>query len=108
MACEDGKREGARHDETGEVFAEEQKFLRPLPAFSPVEPQMPRRAVRKDNTILYNSNRYSVPLGTYTTQPEVQIEVVGGVLYIRTLSGESICAHHVSLGRGQLIQNRNH
>ncbi len=91
-----------------EVFVEEQKFLRPLPAFSPVESQMTRRAVRKDNTILYDSNRYSVPLGTYTTQPEVQIEVVGGVLYIRSLSGESICAHHVSLGRGQLIQNRNH
>ena len=91
-----------------EVFVEEQKFLRPLPAISPVEPQRICRAVRKDNTILYNSNRYSVPLGTYTTQPEVKIEVMRGVLYIRTLSGESICAHHVSLGKGQLIQNRNH
>ena len=91
-----------------EVFKEEQNFLRPLPVCSPAEPQKICRVVRKDNTICYGSNRYSVPLGTYNTQPEVQIEELNGVLYIRTLSGESICEHRVSLGKGRLIQNKNH
>ena len=34
------------------------------------------RSVRKDNTILYNSNRYSVPLGTYHKEPIVGIEIL--------------------------------
>ena len=36
------------------------------------------RTVRKDNTIIYDSNRYSVPLGTYNKQPEVRIETKEG------------------------------
>jgi len=39
---------------------------------------------------------YSVPLGTYTTQPEVRIETLDGTLYIRTLFGEPICEHRIA------------
>ena len=60
------------------------------------------------NTIIYNSNRYSVPLGTYTTQPEVRIETLDGILYIRTVSGEPICEHRISSGRGLLIQSTSY
>jgi len=66
------------------------------------------RTVRKDNTIIYDSNRYSVPLGTYTTQPEVQIETLDGMLYVQSLLGEPICEHRVSSGRGLLIQSQSH
>ena len=58
--------------------------------------------------ILYDSNRYSVPLGTYTTQPEVRIETRDGMLYIQTLFGEPICEHRISSGRGLLIQSQSH
>lgn len=56
-----------------QVFQEEREFLRPLPVCDQVKRPMICRTVRKDNTIIYDSNRYSVPLGTYTTQPEVRI-----------------------------------
>ena len=40
------------------------------------------RTVRKDNTIIYDSNRYSVPLGTYAAQPEVRIETLDSLMTI--------------------------
>lgn len=91
-----------------QVFQEEREFLRPLPVSDQVKRPMVCRTVRKDNTILYDSNRYSVPLGTYTTQPEVRIETLDGVLYIQTLSGDPICEHRISSGRGLLIQSQSH
>ncbi len=44
----------------------------------------------KDNTIIYDSNRYSVSFGTYNKQPEVRIETKEGILYIQTIFGEAI------------------
>jgi len=40
------------------------------------------RTVRKDNTILYLSNRYSVPLGTFQREKEVQVECIENKLKI--------------------------
>ena len=91
-----------------EVFQEEREYLRPLPVCDQAKRPMICRTVRKDNTIIYDSNRYSVPLGTYTTQPEVRIETLDGMLYIQTLFGEPICEHRISSGRGLLIQSQSH
>ncbi len=91
-----------------EVFKEEREYLRPLPVCDQAKRPVVCRTVRKDNTIIYDSNRYSVPLGTYTTQPEVRIETLDGVLYIQTLFGEPICEHRISSGRGLLIQSQSH
>lgn len=66
------------------------------------------RTVRKDNTIIYDSNRYSVPLGTYNTNPEVQLEIENGNLRILTVFGDLLCEHRISTGRGLLIQNKSH
>ena len=90
------------------VFQEEREYLRPLPMCDQARRPMICRTVRKDNTIIYDSNRYSVPLGTHTTQPEVRIETLDGVLYIQTLFGEPICEHRISSGRGLLIQSMSH
>lgn len=91
-----------------EVFAREREYLRPLPDL----PEMPEpyivRRVRKDNTVLYDSNRYTVPLGTYSSNPEVRLEVKDGMLHISTTFGDNICAHRISSGRGLLIRNSNH
>ena len=91
-----------------EVFKEERAHLRPLPIHDQMQRPVVCRTVRKDNTIIYDSNRYSVPLGTYNTQPEVRIETVDGILYIQTIFGEPICEHRISTGRGLLIQNKSH
>ena len=91
-----------------EVFKEEREYLRPLVGMDETSRPLVCRTVRKDNTILYNSNRYSVPLGTYNSQPEVRLETADGILYIQTLFGEPICEHRIAGGRGLLIQNTNH
>lgn len=91
-----------------EVFQQEQEHLRPLSDMPENADTQISRMVRKDNTIVYDSNRYSVPLGTYNNQPEVLINVSDGILHIMTTFAESICEHPVSTGRGMLIQNTSH
>jgi hypothetical protein len=91
-----------------EVFKEECEHLRPLTGCDETVRPVVCRTVRKDNTILYDSNRYSVPLGTYNSQPEVRIETKEGVLYIQTVFGEPICEHRIAGGRGLLIQSKSH
>jgi transposase len=90
------------------VFEEEREFLRPLlDITSNVETNIYRN-VRKDNTIVYDSNRYSLPLGTYNKQKEVLIEAKDGKLTIMTTFGEFIHEHPLSTGRGQLIKSTQH
>lgn len=67
------------------------------------------RSVRKDNTIVYKSNRYSLPLGTYNKDPEVSIKEVDGKLQIWQGFGDYLIVEHpVSLERGKLIKNSDH
>jgi transposase len=65
--------------------------------------------VRKDNTISFKSNLYSLPLGTYAgrgTQVSVMIE--HETLQITSSNGEAICSHRLSLGKGLKIVNTDH
>jgi hypothetical protein len=67
------------------------------------------RKVRKDNTILYESNRYSLPLGTYNKEKEVKIETAEDKLIVWQAFGDYIITEHpLSHGKGQLIKNKNH
>ncbi|MGA9287427.1 MAG: IS21 family transposase [Anaerobacillus sp.] len=100
-----------------EVFLLEKQHLQPVSSLLSYESTNNKsitRSVSKDNTIRYKSNRYSVPLGTYQTNSEnlVFIEVKGEekqTLVIRKQAvGEPIAEHAISLGKGKLIQNRNH
>ena len=91
-----------------EVFLAEREYLRPLlPAADPT-PDATLRTVRKDNTIVYLSNRYSVPLGTFNVRKEVKVEAKNDVLIIQTADGDPICEHRISGSRGQLVQNKTH
>ena len=103
-----GKLHGTTKRIPAEAFKQEREFLRPLPAPLLIGTEYICRTVRKDNTILYDSNRYSVPLGTYENQKEVQIDVKNGTLRILTVFGDFICEHVVSPGRGMLIKNQSH
>ena len=91
-----------------DVFREERETLRPLATVDRNATPYIRRTVRKDNTILYDSNRYSVPLGTYNTDSEVQLEISDGNLRILTVFGDLLCEHRISTGRGLIIQNKSH
>ena len=108
---------GKQHNTTKRVpavmFEEEQKHLlldisRRLKTKS--DTIVSRRMVRKDNTIMYESNRYSVPLGTFKERGvDVDIYVTDGVLTIMdTESGDIIAKHNESLKKGQLIQATQH
>lgn len=90
------------------IFEEERELLSPLLDIPSNSRVGIFRNVRKDNTIIYDSNRYSVPLGTYNNQKEVQIEVNGDKLSIMTVFGELIHEHAISTNRGQLIKSTNH
>ena len=91
-----------------EVFQDERNYLRPLVTGDLAEEPHICRTVRKDNTVIYDSNRYSVPLGTYNSQPEVKIVPKDGILRIETVYGDYICEHRIASGRGLLIQNKSH
>ena len=91
-----------------QVLKEEREYLRPLGTVDQNVSSYILRTVRKDNTIIYDSNRYSVPLGTYNTNPEVHLEIIDGNLRILTVFGELLCEHRISTGRGNLIQSTSH
>jgi len=98
-----------------EVFTLEKQHLRPIS--SPTTNYLNSnyassitRSVRKDNTIWYKSNRYSVPLGTFNKLKEVFIETTDDdYLIIReTRGGRIIAKHEIASDKGELIQDTNH
>ena len=102
------KRHGTTKKIPAKVFEEEKEYLRPLPFTPENQGYLIQRRVRKDNTILYNSNRYTVPLGSYHNNPEVLLEIDDCSLRIFTIFHEPLCEHRLSSGKGNLIQNTNH
>lgn len=97
-----------------EVFTLEKSHLRevsyPL-SFESNHGSSITRTVHKDNIIKYQSNRYSVPLGTYKPLSDntVYIRVEQEKLIIeKTPGGVSIATHPLSTGKGQLIKNSDH
>lgn len=95
-----------------EVFLIEKQHLRPVIkkiTVSSIDSSI-TRTVRKDNTIIYLSNRYSVPLGTYKKGKSVFIEVTEeGYLFIREeKEGPVIANHRLSHEKGKLIQDTQH
>ncbi|MEY2917587.1 MAG: hypothetical protein RIS73_1301 [Bacteroidota bacterium] len=85
----------------------EQTFLMP---YTPVVAQfipLPY-TVRKDNSISYKSNLYSLPLGTYTGRGcVVTVRIDQDELIISSQTGE-LCRHKIDKGRGQKIINTDH
>lgn len=92
-----------------EVFKEEQKHLKPIPNIINQPEEIVTRQVRKDNTIWFNGNRYTLPLGTYNPEKEVVIKENQGLLRIFDLeTGEQLAIHRITLEKGKLISNNNH
>jgi len=69
------------------------------------------RNIRKDNTVLFKANRYSVPLGTYGKWADnrVTINIQSDTLSIHhPISGAELARHPLCLEKGKLIQPTHH
>ena len=65
--------------------------------------------VRKDNTIAYKSNFYTLPEGTYKGKgTSVFIRIENDKLNIYTPDKKLICTHHISNDKGKVIRNTDH
>jgi transposase len=99
------RKHGTTKRKPAEMFAEEQEHLLPLYGMAPAEiAEEMSRTVRKDNTIWYRSNRYSVPYGTYADDKEVLIEVEDGELRIMSRTGDPLGTHKICGEKGRLVK----
>lgn len=99
-----------------QVFIEERKHLRPV--VEKIEQQKITVtgsisvSVRKNNTVHYNGNRYSVPLGTYKDQRSfVYLDPsseAGLLKIIDPQTGDVIAQHPICREKGKLVKNNDH
>ena len=102
-----------RHETTkkipAEVFEQERLFLKPVPSTVRFSEDIVTRGVHKNNTIFFEGNRYTVPLGTYSSGREVILEVDGEKLIIRdAIDNYTIAEHALSRNKGELVSNNKH
>ena len=87
----------------------EQLFLIPYTAYPQPAPLAVPYTVRKDNSISWKGNLYSLPLGTYQGRgSQVGVKVESGQLVMLSLQGMEICRHRIAVGKGQKIKNTDH
>ena len=95
-----------------QVFVEEKPHLIPVIAFT--REQMPCKSiittpVLKNNTLRYNGNRYSLPLGTYSICKQVNLDVNDGNIIVYNSNDNSLIdVLPISEGKGNLIFNTDH
>jgi transposase len=103
---------GSTHRIPKLVFEEEQKHLIPYTGVptEPVENEMKIHHVRKDNTITYKGNFYSLPLGTYRgANTRVWVNESDGSLVIYSNdTGKVTAIHRVAEGKGMFICKPEH
>ncbi len=89
-------------------WEEEKKHLLPVkPKFD--NKKLKSYKVRKDNTVCFKSNFYSLPLGTYKDKDSnVVLEILEESLKIHTSQNELICTHKLCKEKGQTIRNTDH
>lgn len=92
-----------------EVFAMEKEHLKPIPILINQPEDSLIGQVRKDNTIIYQSSRYTVPLGTYHPGRQVILkEKEETIEIIDEETGELLARHRLWVEKGWLIANNNH
>lgn len=87
----------------------EQAFLKPYVPQT-IRPTPMTYAVRKDNTISYKGNFYSLPLGTFKGKStQVGVHVKDTLLIIADPEGDKeICRHQIPAGKGNKVLNNDH
>lgn len=101
------------HGQTKKIPAREwlieQDFLHPFEPITVAELPPLLYAVRKDNTISYKSNLYSLPLGTYSGRgTQVSVSSQEGSLIIYNQNNTELCRHTISTKRGVKVINTDH
>jgi len=89
----------------------EYRFLQPLKPSpgSPLQASLPRYKARKDNSISYKSNFYTLPAGTYTGPDTwVLLKEDDGVVRIYDINNYLITTHPLCYQRGMTIRNADH
>lgn len=104
---------GKEHQTTkkipAQMFALEKQHLILVPAFETVVPEcIVTYQVRKDNTVVYRSNRYQVPFGTYHPGLRACLQERDGKLRIANPeTGELYVTHSIPSGSGNLVRITN-
>ncbi len=107
---------GKMHETTKKIPAEihlvERHYLRPIKELNITTNcnSSITALIRKDNTILYASNHYSLPLGTYDgTEKYASLEIDGTTLIISDKeTGQEITRHEIYYGKGGFIKKTSH
>ena len=92
-----------------EVFAIEKEYLMPVPeySFAKSDNKSITYGIRKDNTVLYKSNRYRVPVGTYQKGRKVYVIVDGEkVNIVDPETGVLLALHSLCHDKGKLIGDK--
>ena len=105
---------GLPHGTTKKVPAKvlplEKAHLRPIP-YGKTPTAIVSVAVRKDNTIVYRGNRYSLPIGTYApgVQVAIQTEERGNETQLVVFQDrQELARHTLLLGQGMLSKQPEH
>lgn len=92
-----------------DCWCEEKKHLLPFKNSTNQKKELKSYNVRKDNTIVYKSNYYSLPAGTYKKQGTcVFLEINETQIKIYSLQKELIATHKISIGKGDYVHNTDH
>lgn len=100
------KEHGTTKKIPAEVFAIEKEYLVPVSEYSFAKPddKSITYGIRKDNTVLYCSNRYRVPVGTYRKGRRAHLVIEGEDIIIEDAeTGVLLARHPLCLGQGELI-----
>jgi hypothetical protein len=86
----------------------EQEYLRPCRPI-PISKKLRPYHVRKDNTISYKSNFYSLPQGTYRGRgSQVLLKEANRSITLYSTDQTFICTHELAAGKGKTILNTHH
>lgn len=87
----------------------EQPFLKPYQAHLQPVPDL-TYAVRKDNSISYKGNFYSLPLGSYQGKQTLVVvrEEQSQLLIFDQQGKRQICVHQMPMGKGNKVVNTDH
>jgi transposase len=75
----------------------------------PIQPPSILYTVRKDNTISWKGNFYTLPTGTYKGRgTQVKVSRDNAVIVISDQTDKHLCTQTISAGKGNLVSNTDH
>jgi len=105
------KEHGGTKKVPSQEWEKERKYLLPLKSHQTriSEKTLSKYKVRKDNTISFRSNFYTLPIGTYKgPETAILLKENDEELCLYTPEKELLAVHPICLGRGMTIRNSDH